>query len=127
MNIRVHVEAEGFMPQLIKALPQDGAELYQCRAAAVRRLKRGKAFRVRLALAGEVAPGFVALAIPLDGRGNPLCQCAAEIHGHFDDVEVVVWRSAMRYCALMERGERIVRILVVPDRRHRDAETEGQE
>ena len=127
MNIRFHVGAEGFMPQLLKALPQDGAELYQCRAAAVRRLKRGKAFRVRLALRGEVAPGFVALAIPLDGRGEPLCQCAAEYHHDFNEIEVVVWKSAMRRCAMMERGERIVRILVVPDRRHRDAETEGQE
>ena len=127
MNIRFHVEAEGFMPQLIKTLPQDGAELYQCRAAAVRRLKCGKAFRVRLALRGEVAPGFVALAIPLDGRGEPLCQCAAEYCHGFSEIEVVVWKSAMRQCALMERGERLVRILVVPDRRHRDAETEGQE
>ena len=126
MNIKFHVEAEGFMPQLLKVLPKDGAELYQCRAAAVRRLKRGKAFRVRLALAGEVAPGFVALAIPLDGRGEPLCQCAAEYSHDFSEIEVVVWKSAMRQCALMERGERIVRILVVPDRRHRDAETEGQ-
>ena len=127
MNIRFHVGAEGFMPQLLKALPQDGAELYQCRAAAVRRLKRGKAFRVRLDLRGEVAPGFVALAIPLDGRGEPLCQCAAEYCHDFNEIEVVVWKSAMRRCALMERGERLVRILVVPDRRHREAPEEGQE
>ena len=126
MNIRFHVEAEGFMPQLIKALPKDGAELYQCRAARVRRVRHGEAFRVRLAIAGEVEPGFVALAIPMDGRGWPLCRFAAEYSGHFDEVEVVVERRAMRRCALMERGERIVRILVVPDRRHREAE-EGHE
>ena len=127
MNIRFHVEAEGFIPQLIKALPKDGAELYSCRAARVRRVRHGEAFRVRLAIAGEVEPGYVALAIPMDGRGWPLCRFAAEFSGHFDEVEVVVERRAMRRCALMERGESIVRILVVPDRRHRDAETEGQE
>lgn len=127
MNIKFHVEAEGFMPQLIKALPQDGAELYQCRAARVRRLQHGEIFRVRLALRGETAPGYVAVAIPLDGRGWPLCRCAVELCNNFDEVEVVVPRRAMRRCALMERGERIVRILVVPDRRHRDAETEGRE
>ena len=126
MNIKFHVEAEGFMPQLLKALPKDGAELYQCRAARVRRLQHGEAFRVRLAIAGEVEPGYVALAIPMDGRGWPICRCAAEFSGHFDEVEVVVAKRLMRRCALMERGERLVRILVVPDRRHREAE-EGQE
>lgn len=127
MNIRFHVGAEGFVPQLIMSRPQDELELYQCRAARVRRLQRGKAFRVRLAIAGKVAPGFVAMAIPIDGWGNPICRCAAELNNRFDEVEVVVERRMMRYCALMERGERLVRILVVPDRRHRDAETEGQE
>lgn len=121
MNIRFHVEAEGYVPRLIKARP-DGVELYDCRAAAVRRLKRGSEFRVRLALRAEVEPGYVGVVVPIDGTGNGVVTDAVAITDDFDEVEVVVRRKSMRRCALMERGEHIVRILVVPDRRRQDAE-----